>query len=260
MLRERLVDAVLQILELLDREVPSGNPIFMIKTEQKQLIGGNEKANQLFSTEKNVFDLEKLFEESFSALLTEAISQLKEGQTVFTAEDLSLKNVHGEKMCVHLEFTYATNDGAGIILIMKIQEDRRPHYIEMLLKKNKHPAFMVEYGENLMIRQGNDAFYHAFICTEENIEEKYQNRFENFLPEDERDEYVSDIFQALSKLESGIVDIPIQTAHRDNLFFYFSKNILKNLLEEGEKCIFCLLVEQDEKIEDIEYPYDKPVC
>lgn len=246
-----------QILELLDAEVNSGNAIFLVKKESGTVVGGNQQANAMFSKVTDVFDFSQILgEENTLENLLETAKKELETQETFTVSDIFIATHEGEKLPCNLDFTYITQDQTSLLLIVKLVEDLRPKYLEMLLKKSKRPTFLLDFEEHMVIRAANDAFYSAFACTRENIDEKYENYFDNLLNSENREEYISDIYQGLNRNSSAILDVQVQIATGEDLLFYFSKEKAKDFLEEGDVCLFCQLVGANETFESVDSPYD----
>ncbi|MFI3255064.1 MAG: hypothetical protein R3Y63_12140 [Eubacteriales bacterium] len=249
---------MLKILEILDREAPSGNAIFLFEVDTGKVLGGNLEANDLFSTKHNVFDLKKIFGDSLpmESLMQRITIKLDE-QKITSIDDVEVVCKKNEVHRCSLDFTYLTDERKGIIMIVKIKEDFRGIFLEMLLSNSKRPAFLLEYAtDDLVIRNGNDTFYQAFVCTRDNIEEKYESRLENLLSEEDRERYMSDILTGIQGGSSGILQVPLRTARGETLLFYYSKKLIKPLIDEEDKCLFCLLVGTGETQEEVECPYD----
>lgn len=248
-----------KILELLDSELNTENSIFILDGATASCFGGNAKANEHFANNPDQFDFSTIFyEENPLAPLLKQATEALESQERFEVAEQILFSKEKEKYNCNLEFTFVNDSRQAILMVVKIQEDQRPHYIKLLLDRSKRPAFLIEPGEHFQIRAANEAFYKSFACTEKTIQAKYGGNFVNFLPEEGREEYISDIRQSLHRSNSAIVDVPLQTAFGEDLLFYFSKDEIKDLLEEGEECYYCLLVGPKETLEEVEYPYDRP--
>lgn len=248
---------MVHILELLDTEAPSGNAIFLIETESASVLGGNRQANDMFAQRPNDFNLKKILKNAYSVhYLIELAEELLAEQDIATLKNIEIITLKDEIFSCNLDLLYATENQEGLLIIVKIQEDRRPHYLKLLLDKNNRPAFLLHCGDDLIVRGGNDLFYKSFACTRENIQEKYQNRFELFLSEEERLNYVAHIYNTLQQESHGILNVPLRTARGEVLYFYFSKKAIKHLVEDTS--VFCLLVGQNETLEQVECPYDRP--
>lgn len=250
------MERILTILRVLDH---SKNAIFLISTETVTANGGNDKARKLFGLTGRPVELEHILGPEFSSdgFMEKVIPSLMEKEKCLIV-DAPVVSQHGEPIPCDLEFVLASDDMEFIFLIIRIKEDRRPQYLDMLLKKSKRPTFILDYSQDLKVRDGNDLFFHSFACTRENIEQKYNSLFENFLVEETRVDDVERILAAIPEEPSGVIDIHIQTAHGDTLHFYYNSQKLTPLLEEHEKCLFCKLVEPEESLPAIEYPYEKP--
>lgn len=248
---------MLHILELLDREAPSGNAIFLFEVATGKVLGGNGEANDLFSKKHNDFDLKKIFAdtlplESLVRTMTNRLDTMK----VNSVNDVKATTVDGITHPCSVDFTYLTDDRKGLLMIVKIKEDLRPIFMEMLLANSKRPAFLLDYSEGFGISNANEVFYQGFVCNRDNIQAKYGSKLENLLSEEDRAEYVTVLEDGISQNSSGILNVPFRTARGDNLLFYFSKTVIKPLIDEGDKILFCLLVAVGETKEDVEYPYD----
>lgn len=248
------MERILTILRVLDH---SKNAIFVIETESSSFIGGNATARKLFDLPKGKVDVGQVFGQAFNGdiLMEKVIPDLMESDKS-RMDEVDISSVDGEKIPSTMEFVLGSDDMEFIFMILRIQVDRRPIYLDRLFNRSKRPTFMLECQEQLIVSFGNQAFYKAFACTPENIEEKYQNIFDNFLAEETKEEDIARIFEAIAKESSGILDIPVKVATGETLLFYFNYKKLKPLLDEDERCLFCQLVGQDETLEQVEYPYD----
>lgn len=249
------MERILTILRVLDH---SKNGIFLIHTEAGTVSGGNATAKKLFPASKGKSSLSEILGGAFTDefLMERVVPDLMETGKCFV-DNTQVTTTTGETLQTELDFVLATDDMEYIFMIIRLKEDRRPFYLQTLLRKSKHPAFLLDYGERFTVREGNTEFYNAFACTKDNIEEKYQSLFDNFLPEETREEDVLRIFSALAEKESDILDIHVQTSHGETLFFYYNVKKLRPLIDSDERCMFCLLVGKEETLENVEYPYDK---
>lgn len=248
---------MLKMLDLLDEVAPSGNPIFLFETETGMLLGANQKAERLFLSSQNIYSLEAIFGNSLSLNgFIEAVSQELQTEDEIKIDDVEAVTTEGVVLPCSLVFCSFDEGKKGMLLIVKLQIDRRPEFTDNLLSRSKRPAFLLDYNEEeLTIRQGNQKFYQAFACTADNIEEKYESRFENLLSEDDRHRYATLVSLSLEVESSGILDIPIQTARGDRLLFYYSKRVIKPLIDRGDHCAYCLLVENGETLQAVENPF-----
>lgn len=249
------MERILTILRVLDH---SKNAIFLIHTEAGTVSGGNAQAKKLFTTGSGTSTLGAILGGSFTDdfLMDQVVPDLMETGKCFV-EDVPVETVTGETIDSALDFVLASDDMEYIFMIIRLKEDRRPFYMQTLLRKSKRPAFILDYGEQLIVKDGNDAFYQSFACSKDDIEEKYESLFDHFLAEETKTEDVDRIFDGISGKESDILDIHVKTSHGDTLFFYYNTKKLLPLLDPHEKCMFCQLVAQDDTLEHVEYPYDK---
>lgn len=249
------MDRILTILRVLDH---SKNAIFLISTEAVTANGGNDKARKLFGLGTNPVSVESILGSEFSneGFMEKVIPSLMETEKCLI-ENAPVTSVAGEAVPCDLDFVLASDDMEYIFLIIRIKEDRRGHYIENLLLKSKEPTFILDYTDELLVRDGNDLFYQSFACSKEDIGDKYEHLFANFLAEETKEEDVQKILEAIPDNSSGILEIPIQTAHGDILFLYYNSKKLKPLVNENERCLYCKLIEQEVTLHKVEYPYDK---
>lgn len=245
------------LLHLLDKEAKSGNPIFLLHGKTGTILAGNQKANELFASQTGNFNLDKMFGKFVAMQMNEAVKRIA-NEIQVRISDIEATTEEKKVLQCNLDFSYATDTRESILMIVKIKEDYRPFFLDTLLKKSKRPTFFMELGEHLTIRNGNDLFYQAFACTRENIGVKYENHFDNFLSKDDREDYVSDIVQAISEKNSAIVDVPLRTARGETLYFYFSKSAVKFLCDRKKPYVYCQLVQQDETLKSVENPFDNP--
>lgn len=248
------MDRILTILQVLDH---SKNAIFVIHTESSSFIGGNATAKKLFDLPDGKVDVGQVFGTALNAdiLMEKVIPDLMESEKS-RMDDVDISSVDGEKIPSTMEFVLGSDDMEFVFLILRIQVDRRPVYLDRLFNRSKRPTFMLECQEQLIVRFGNQPFYKAFACNPENIGEKYDNIFDNFLAEETKDEDIAKIFEAIADKPSAILDIQVKVATGETLLFYYNYKKLKPLMEEDERCLFCQLVEPNETLEEVEYPYD----
>lgn len=247
-----------KVVDLLDETVNSGNPIFIIDKKSGLPVAGNKVANDLFAESRNKFDFFKIFSKEIAIKLYIIMENFRDTVLI---DDCQLKTQRRVMLQCSLEFNYAKDTKEAILLLVKIKEDNRAHYLNVLLNHIKRPAFILECaGEeetDLIIHNANSLFYDSFACTEENIGEKYDNLFQKMLNLDGREQFVQDIVQAVGEKTNGIIDVPVQTVQREILSLYFSHTMVKPLLKENDKRFFCELVDKESTIEEIECPFDK---
>lgn len=249
------MERILTILRVLDH---SKNAIFLVSTETVSANGGNEKAKILFGLGPEQVNLETILGADFSPdkFMDTVIPALMEKDRCLI-KNTDVTSSEGEPIPCDLEFVLATDDMEYVFLIVRIKEDRRPVYLDMLLQKSKDPTFILDYSEHLIVKDGNELFYNSFACTKENIDEKYQSLFDNFLAEETKTEYIEKITAAIPENPSGILDIPVKTSHGDTLYFYYNTKKIKPLIEPHEKCVFCKLINPADSLTKVEFPFDK---
>lgn len=249
---------MLSIVQVLDGTITTGNPIFIIDTATGLPFAGNKIANDLFAEYTNKFDFFKIFNKEMSIELFMIIENFT-GEKVI--EDCVLTTQRRDVLHCSLEFTYAKHTKEAILLLVKIKEDHRPHYLNVLLNHMKRPAFLLECvtkeETELVIHQANQLFYHAFACSEETIGEKYDNLFQKMISSEGRDQYIREILESIRGSGSGIIKVPIQTVDNQKLALYFSHSLIRPLLEKEDRRFICQLVQLNETVEEIECPFDR---
>lgn len=249
---------MLKVLEMLDREAPSGNPIFLFDVDTEKLLGGNEVANDLFATKHNEFNLEKSFGSGLPLeSLVRTMTLRLDNAEVATIKNIDAVTKNNENRYCNTDFTFLTAQRKGILMTVKFKKDFRDFLIKTLLAKKKRPAFLLAFEDELIIRTVNDIFCENFSCTRENIGEIYENKLANLLKEENRDINVAQIFSSVLSRESGMIPLPLKEELGGDLQLYFSKKIIKPLLAENDQCVYCLVATPEEKFEDVEYPFDK---
>ncbi|MFI3254136.1 MAG: hypothetical protein R3Y63_07325 [Eubacteriales bacterium] len=245
-----------KIIELIDETVNTGHPIFLIDAEKGLPVAGNTIANDLFAEYTNKFDFFKIFNKEMSIQIFMILENFTGDKVI---EDCYVTTQKRDLLPCSVEFTYGKDTKEAILMIVKIKEDHRAHYLNILLNHMKKPAFMMECAGvlevDLVIHSANELFYEAFACTKDTIGQKYQNHFQEMIHAQGRAEYITDITQAVQRSGSGIIDVPVQTSNGDKMVLYFSHTIAKPLLEENDSRIFCLLVNPEDTIEEIECPF-----
>lgn len=247
---------MLKTIDILNKTQKTGNPIILIDTAKGLPVGGNREANDLFAEAENLFEFFKIFSKEVSI---EIFMILENFTGKHKIEDCEATTLNRDVFHCTLDFTYASDTKESIFIIMKVKEDNRSHYINILLNHKKRPAFILEFVDSpdsdLVIHEANDLFYQSFACCKETIGEKYKNSLQRMINKEGQERYVMDIKEAIKEQEKGIVEIPFQTVHGETLAFYFSHSTIKPLLDKEDNRIFCQLVKSGEMLESIENPF-----
>lgn len=249
---------MLKVMDILDENIHTGNPIFMIDTSTGLPVAGNKEANNLFAESKNVFDFFKIFNKEVTIQLFFILENFT-GEKVL--DDCYLTTLNRDLLNCSIEFTYAKDTKEAILLVVKIKEDHRPHYLKVLINHIKRPTFLLECKESeqicLYIHDANELFYKAFNCSADTIGQRYEHLLQNMITSEGEDNYISEILESTGKQDSGIVKIPLQNVQGEDLAVYFSHSAIKRLIDQGDKRIFCQLVKADMSLEAIECPFTR---
>ncbi|MFI3253620.1 MAG: hypothetical protein R3Y63_04660 [Eubacteriales bacterium] len=242
-----------EIIELIDETVNTGHPIFLIDAEKGLPVAGNTIANDLFAEYTNKFDFFKIFTKEMGI----QIFMILENFTGYKVlDDCFITTQKRETLPCSLEFIYGKDSKESILLIVKIKEDQRSHFLNIFLNHMKRPAFMMECvgttEVDFLIRSANELFYTAFATSKETFGQEYDNHFQNIIHAQEKDDYMNNVIQTVQNSVSGIINVPVQTANGDNKVLYFSHKTAKPLLDKDDNRIFCLLVDPEDTLEEIE--------
>lgn len=233
------------------------NAIMVVDIDSKRVVMSNGLALQYFSKQDDVISLQSILgrdtnmQDFFSSIvedLSENLHAVKEETTVFDRDD--------EDKLVDLVFTYATP--AKQHLFMKVHPilDNKPYYLEKFIETRSRPAFTLNLNKKLTVNYGNPKFYQCFACNKTSMKLRYKNLFGNLLADEFRTDYEALIFEAVKEKPSGRLDIPVQTALGEVLWFYYDTTRLKQVEPDPLNNVFCLLVSKDESTEELNNPFD----
>lgn len=244
----------LEVLKVLEKSV---NAIMAVEVANLKVVSDNRMAREMF-TEKDVpIRLSTLFMSSGKAeeVMSEVLVDLESLDKV-RVWDTEVMGGDGEKIACDMEFSYVNDSKTHLFLKVRPILDNKTFYLEKFIETRKRPAFTMSRTGDFIIGMGNASFYRAFACNEESLRIRYHGEFALFLQEAGREDDLAKMRNAISRNPSGILDIPIQTAYGDTLWFYYDTKKLRQLEKEDHSLMFCLLVSKTDTIENLDDPFD----
>ncbi len=247
----------LAMLDLLDGSATNAvNTILAVDVAGKKVVRQTPLATEFFHQQDGHTSLKRLLgkERSLDDFLGEATSLL-DTTPKYVISDTTVVGKTGEELDCHITCSYITDEKKHLFLKIRPIIDNRPYYLQRFIHTRSRPAFTLDVKDNLSITVANDVFYKSFACNEESLKIIYRNLFVNLLAQDSRKDYEKQILEAVEEHEAFIVEIPIKTARGETKWLYFNKTKLKQVSEEGNPCLFCLLVDPEETIEELDRPF-----
>lgn len=245
----------LEVLKIMEKSVSA---IVAFETSTLKPVSENDRATELLSINGATLRLSTLFfsKEKAEALLLDVKKNL-ETQDKYRIWDTEVMGNQRKAIPADLEFSYVTPDKTHMFLKVRPILDNKTYYLEKFIETRKRPAFTMNKNGDFIVGIGNDIFYKSFACNKETISTRYKNEFVRFLREDARKDDEEKIRQAIAQQPSGILDIPIQTAYGDTLWFYYDTKKLRQLEKDDTgNLMFCLLVSKEDTIEQLDDPFD----
>lgn len=247
---------VFDALESKSNKLNAINAIMAIEVNNRRVIMTNTLAQKYFSKEDNPINLRRVFGDDMDLQeVFDAISKELENNIETELEKIDLFGKSGEKMNCAVEFTYATPDKK--FLFMKIHPiiDNRPYYMERFIETRTRPAFTLNVNENLTVTFGNELFYQSFACNKTSMKLRYKNFFGNLLAKENRKDYEQLIHESIKTERAARLEIPVQTARGEMLWFYFDTLRLRQLEDDCRNNLFCLLVSKEDTLEQLSNPF-----
>lgn len=236
------------------------NAIVTIDMQENKVLAGNLLAHKMFGRPDKTFDFSKILGEyPDSTGFIQNVRMLLTGTDTAEVQDSFVLGENREKIPCDLTFDVPTADRSVIVLRACPIVDQNRFILETFIQSRKHPAFTLNVYENLKIVHGNDEFYRTFACTVESMAEKYDNQFISMLSEDSMEDDESQIFTALKEKPCGILDVKVQTARGESLYFYYDTEKLKLVEPDWNSNLFCMLVEKDTPLEQLEAEWNQPL-
>lgn len=243
--------AVFNILE------NSFNAILGVEVSTLKVISENRQARELLAIDGAPIRLSTLFfsKDKAETRMKEVMKNLEVYDKVHVW-DTEVMSRDSETMACDVEFSYVNSDKTHLFLKLRPILDNKTFYLEKFIETRKRPAFTLSKEGEFHVGLANEAFYKAMACNAVSIETRYKKEFVRFLQEEGREETEQQIREAMKSNSRGILDIPIQTAYGDVLWFYYDTNKLKQLEKESDSLMFCLLVDRSDTIADLTDPFD----
>lgn len=249
----------LSMLDILNQNANAVNAILAVDIEKQTVVGENQLAKEYFSAKEGATDFVRLLgpatnSDEFVRKVREALKRRDKVQ--ITGAHVMGKT--GEKLECDMTFSYITPENTHVFMKIRPKIDNKPYYLEKFIETRRRPAFTLNLHEDLTINYGNEAFFQAFACTKDTMKSKYNSLFANLLSQESKDQDVKTIRQAVEDQSSGILDeVSLQTARGDRLWFYYNKNKLKQVENDSKRNLFCLLVDSEATLEELEDPFGR---
>ncbi len=244
----------LAMLEALENSLSA---IVAIELKSEKIVSENKKARELLSIKGKPIDLSELFfsKSKKNHLINAAYSALQR-EDKYRVWDTEVRGSAKDNVKCDIEFSFVNDAKTHFFLKIRPIVDNKSYYLEKFIETRRRPAFTMNRHGDFIVGLGNDSFYAAFACNKETIKTKYNGEFVRFLQEEGRKQTEAKIRNAIAKNSNGILDIPIQTARGDTLFFYYDTKKLKQVEVEVDNTMFCLLVSKTDTIEALDDPFD----
>lgn len=244
----------LEVLKVLEKSV---NAIMALEVSSLNVVSDNRMARELFSIKNDPIRLSTLFFTLDQAenIMSEVLIDLESLDKV-RVWDTEVMGADNEKIACDMEFSYVNDSKTHLFLKVRPILDNKTFYLEKFIETRKRPAFTMNRTGEFIVGIGNASFYRSFACNDETLRTRYHGEFVRFLSESSRNEDEAKIRNAISRNPSGILDIPIQTARGETLWFYYDTKKLKQLEKEEDGLMFCLLVDKSDTIEALDDPFD----
>lgn len=244
----------LKILEALENSLSC---ILAIELKTETVLSQNKRARELLSVNDKPIDLSHLFFSKVQKnnVLNSMYSALQH-EDHYRIWETEVQSGDKKKVECDVEFSFVTDAKTHVFLKIRPIVDNKAFYLEHFIETRKRPAFTMCRTGNFIVGIGNDKFYRAFACDKESIKTKYNSEFFNFLNQEGRKATVERLRTAIEQNSHGILDIPIQTARGETLYFYYDTKKLRQVEKEAGTLLFCLLVSKTDTIDDLSDPFD----
>lgn len=246
-----------KMLDALENKSNGINAIMVVDIKARRVIMATDLALEYFGNRDNVISLQRTLglESDIEKILATVVEELEDKQ-VSTLSDSLVVDKTGEEIECEIAFTFATPEKEQLFMKIHPILNNRPYYLEKFIESRKRPAFTLNLNENLTVNLGSPAFYKCFACNKTSMKLRYKNYFGNLLSVEMRQDYESIIHAAVQEQPFGKLDIPVQTAMGEVLYFYFDTRRLKQVEEDFNNNLFCLLVSKEDTDEDLTNPFD----
>lgn len=244
------------VLDALETKHSAINAILVVELDSLRVVMANTLALEYFARRDNNISLQRTLgaDTNLKDLFQSVQDDLGEKlETVM--EDATLERNIGDELECDLTFTYASPEKKHVFLKIHPNFDNRPYYLEKFIESRPRPAFTLNLNANLSINHGNAKFFQAFACNKTSMKLRYKNYFGNLLAEEFRSEYEALIFGGVNRAPYGRLEIPVQTAQGESLWFYYDTLRLRKLEEDFHNNLFCLLVNKEDTHEDLNNPF-----
>lgn len=244
-------------LKMLDALENCLSAILAIELKTERVVGDNKRARELLGINGKPIDLSVLFfnKASKNTILNGMYNALQH-EDKYRIWDTKVKGVLKDDVECDIEFSFITDAKTHVFLKIRPIVDNKAFYLEKFIETRRRPAFTMNRTGEFLVGIGNDSFYSSFACNKDTIKTKYNNEFVRFLQQEGRKETEQQIRDSISLHSAAILDIPIQTARGETLFFYYDTKKLRQVEKEAGTLMFCLLLSKDDTIEALDDPFD----
>lgn len=246
-----------KVLDALDITANAINALMVVDIESRRVLMSNALGMEYFSRKDNLISLQStLGIDTDVGELFQSVTEALEDNLQTSLDGTSVVLKDGEELDCNIVFTFATPEKKHLFMKVHPLVDNKPYYLEKFVESRRRPAFTLNVSENLTVNHGNPGFYKCFACNKTSMKLRYKNYFGNLLAEDMRQDYEAKIYEAIKEQPSGILDIPVQTALGEVLYFYFDTERLKQVESDSNRNLFCLLVSKDDTEADLCNPFE----
>lgn len=246
-----------KVLDALDTKHSAINAIMVVELSSRHVVMSNALALDYFAGRDDIISLQRMLGRDTDLVdLFQSVQDSLDVEYIAVVDDVVAEGKTGDDLDCRITFTYATPSKKFLFMKVHPVVNNRPYYLEKFIESRKRPCFTLSLKENLTVNYGNAQFYKAFACNKTSMKLRYKNYFGNLLSEEFRQDYEAMIFQAVKENPYGRLEIPVQTALGEALWFYYDSLRLRQVEEDFNNNLFCLLVRKDVSHEDLSDPFD----
>ncbi len=246
-----------KVLDALDTKYSAINAIMVVELSSRHVVMSNALAVEYFAGRDDIISLQRMLGRDTDLVdFFEMVQQTLDVEHIAVVDDVMAEGKTGDDLDCRITFTYATPSKKFLFMKLHPVVNNRPYYLEKFIETRKRPCFTLSLNENLSVNHGNPMFYKAFACNKTSMKLRYKNYFGNLLSEEFRQDYEAMIYQAVEEKPYGRLEIPVQTALGEALWFYYDTTRLRQVESDFRNNLFCLLVQKNATHEQLSNPFD----
>lgn len=244
-------------LDALESKYSAINGIIVIDVETRRVVMANTLSLRYFGDETEEISVQRTLgrDKDIQALFQQVQEEL-EKNLVYVIENTTVTGIDGEELLCDISFTFANPGKKFLFMTIHPNVDNKPYYMKKFIDSRSRPAFLLNVEDKPVVNHGNAQFFKSFACNKTSMKLRYKNVFASLLAEDMRHDYEKIIMDSVRQAPYGKIDVPVQTAQGETLYFYYDSQRLHQVVEDYRQNLFCLLVKQDEEHDMLLDPFD----